>query len=134
MNDRKMVDRVPRLVSHALVDVKLNRLNPFSAYSAILLDLSSSGCKIEFTGQLRLKTETILWLKIPLAPFKIPQPTSLRVKCLVKWFDTDRMRAGGVFEKLQAEQVQIMESMLNYLALQERSVGDSLPQGEKGTE
>ena len=92
--------RQERVISHALVEVRQSLWWPFGVHTAVLLDISPSGFKIEFTGKARCQSEDKLWMKIPLSPFGISAPEAITIKVLVKWFDEKRMRIGGVFESL----------------------------------
>jgi hypothetical protein len=75
---------------------------PFGVHSAVLLDLSETGFKIEFTGSAALKAGDKRILQIPLAPFGISSPSHISCDVTVKWFDLAKMRVGGVFENIDA--------------------------------
>ena len=68
-SEQSQVDRSERVMSHALVELRSNNWWPFGVKSAVLLDLSASGFKIELTGPADIKLETIHLLTIPLRPF-----------------------------------------------------------------
>ncbi len=87
-----------RYESHALLEVRTSKWNPFAIESAILIDLSWGGFKIEFVGSLKpIRPESWLRLSIPLAPFGIALPQMLKVEAQTKWFDERSSRCGGVF-------------------------------------
>ena len=90
-------DRAPRFRSHALVDMRLSQWNPFSTVSAVLLDLSWQGFKVEFVNSIKLRPGAELAMIIPLAPFRIQSPSSIKMRVVVKWIDARNFRAGGIF-------------------------------------
>lgn len=89
--------RQRRYVSHALVEVRKFRQLPIFCYSAVLLDMSLSGFKLEFTGEVRTTPGKRYWLYIPLAPLGITAPKKMLCLCECRWFDESRFRIGGVF-------------------------------------
>jgi hypothetical protein len=108
--------RATRFESHALVDVRLQAWNPFSVESAVLLDLSNQGYKMEFVNPIKnIRPGTTLYMFIPLAPFGILAPTRLKLKIIVKWFDAREYRAGGVFIAPTSEQIHILDKVLHFL-------------------
>lgn len=117
---RKHVNRAERLSSHALVDIKTNRWNPFSRRSAVLLDLSSSGFKVEFTSSVNLAIQAPLYFRLPLFPFGICKPAELRLVGKVLWFDANTMRAGGTF---QAVGPQMEHAVRQVIAALEKKTG-----------
>ncbi len=104
--------RPKRYVSHALVEVRRHRWLPFFAESAVLLDLSTQGFKIEFTGEVHVQPHHLLWISIPLSPLGILSPARLTVPVEVKWFDNKRFRLGGVFRGLSNDDRVIIEKVL----------------------
>jgi hypothetical protein len=124
LSPKRMVDRSRRLSSHALVDIKTNRWNPFSRHSAVLLDLSSVGFKVEFINTINLAKGTTLFFRLPLAPFKIDTPTNLRLTGTVVWFDARTMRAGGTFSPPKPQMEQALQKVIE--RLQASSHPDSL--------
>lgn len=104
--------RAPRYESHALVDVRTSAWNPFSTISAVLLDLSNSGFKIEFVNPVTFKPGTELQLQIPLAPFEILAPAKLKLQIVVKWFDQHSLRAGGVFSKTGEQEAYLLNQVV----------------------
>lgn len=118
----QIIDRAERFISHALVEVKKYKNLPFGTYSAVLLDISLTGFKIEFTGEVDVKPGTVYWLHIPLAPLGINAPTKLDVKCEVKWFDEKRYRIGGIFIGLKKTDAAIIQQI--YETLKYRGVAN----------
>jgi hypothetical protein len=92
--------RAERVISHALVEMRRYRWLPFGIKSAVLLDLSSSGFKAEFTGNMRCKPGDRFFMQIPLLPFGIKAPTSISCPVSIKWFDPKKMRVGGIFDSV----------------------------------
>ena len=66
--------RAHRYISHALVEVRRFKLLPFFCDSAVLLDISASGFKLEFTGEVKVSPGNQYWLNIPLSPLGIYAP------------------------------------------------------------
>jgi len=93
-------NRAERVISHALVEMRPYRWLPFGIKSAVLLDLSSSGFKAEFTGAVQCKTGDRFFMHIPLMPFGIKAPSSISCAVIVKWFDPQKMRIGGIFDSV----------------------------------
>lgn len=89
--------RPERVVSHALVEVKRHLWWPFGVRSAVLLDVSQTGFKIEFTGNTSCTTGEKLLMEIPLAPFGVMAPKAIVMEIQVLWFDEQKMRCGGIF-------------------------------------
>jgi hypothetical protein len=90
--------RPERVISHALVELRRRSWWPFGIKSAVLLDVSESGFKIEFTGKADYSKGEQLILSIPLTPFGISAPRAISVPVEVVWFDQEKMRCGGVFK------------------------------------
>jgi hypothetical protein len=105
--------REHRFESHALIEVQLQWWNPFSKHSAVLLDLSASGCKIEFVNPIKLTTQKKVQLHIPLTPFGIDSITVLHAQAEVKWFDVTCLRCGCVFIQLDETKKYAIEQALN---------------------
>ncbi len=105
-------ERPQRYVSHALVEVRRVRFIPFLAHSAVLLDISLSGFKIEFTGETSAHPGQTLWLTIPLSPLGIFAPYKFTCKVEVKWYDERRRRIGGVFLNLTPQERLIVEQLV----------------------
>lgn len=89
--------RPPRFPSHALIDVRFSRWNPFARVSAVLIDVSVTGFKLQLVDRAKLKVGTACVLSIPLSPFGVQVAENLVVKGEIKWVDQEGMRAGGVF-------------------------------------
>jgi hypothetical protein len=117
--ERRPLQRFPRFQSHALVDVKTSSWNPFASFSAVLLDLSVQGFKIEFVSPVTIHAGERARLVIPLSPFRILSPERLKLRIVVKWFDARNQRAGGVFEGATAADAHVIEKILDRLLSQE---------------
>lgn len=89
--------RPPRFPSHALIDVRLSRWNPFARLSAVLIDVSVTGFKLQLVDRSNLKVGATCELSIPLSPFGVQVSENLIVKGEIKWVDQEGMRAGGIF-------------------------------------
>lgn len=113
--DDSRVNREPRITSHALVDVKKFKHLPFFTESAVLLDLSVAGFKLEFTGEVESKPGVQYWLSIPLRPLGITSPNKLMCRAECRWFDESRFRIGGVFVNLTKADRLILEQVLEAL-------------------
>lgn len=114
-NNSSLANRESRFVSHAIVELRRFKHLPFYCHSAVLLDLSPSGFKIEFTGETQVEPGDIYWLQIPLASFGIYTPKSITIKCQCRWFDSSRYRIGGAFINIAKRETVIIESMLENL-------------------
>lgn len=111
------IKRAKRIESHALIDVKTSLWNPFSITSAVLLDLSWQGFKIEFVNPTKIKPGSRLTMIIPLSSFGILAPAKLKLKIQVKWYDGRLMRAGGIFEPESHEQDYLIQKIIDVLML-----------------
>jgi hypothetical protein len=109
--------RAKRIESHALVDVRMSTWNPLSTSSAILLDLSWQGFKIEFINPVKLKPGSRLSMTVPLSSFGILAPAKLKLKIQVKWYDSRMLRAGGIFEPQNHEQDYLIQKIIDVLTL-----------------
>ncbi len=109
--------RAKRIESHALVDVKMSSWNPLATSSAILLDLSWQGFKIEFINPVKLKPGSRLTMTVPLSSFGILAPAKLKLKIQVKWYDARMLRAGGIFEPESHEQDYLIQKIIDVLTL-----------------
>ncbi len=105
--------RDARFISHALVEIKKNKLWPFGTMSAVLLDISVNGCKVELTQDVRLKVGEQYWISIPLIPLKIFAPDYLILKMECRWFDEEKYRFGCVFMQLELEHKDIIIRIIN---------------------
>lgn len=112
--------RQERFMSHALVSIKKFKWLPFAIHSAVLLDISLLGFKIEFTGDADVKIGTSYWLDIPLSPLGIYAPKRLLCHCECRWFDKESMRFGGIFIELDKTQRLIIDQIVETLALKGR--------------
>jgi hypothetical protein len=112
-----VVKRAKRIESHALVDIRMSAWNPLSVASAVLLDLSWQGFKLEFVNSVKIKPGTNLIMNIPLASFGILAPAKLKLKIQVKWYDARMLRAGGIFEPESHEQDYLIQKIIDVLTL-----------------
>lgn len=112
-----IVKRAKRIESHALVDVKMSTWNPLSVSSAVLLDLSWQGFKIEFVNPVKIKPGARLSMSVPLASFGILAPARLKLKIQVKWYDARMLRAGGIFEPESHEQDYLIQKIIDVLTI-----------------
>ena len=116
------VTREERFISHALVEVKRFKWWPFGSRSAVLLDISLQGFKIEFTTDFHVQVGSIYWMSIPLTPLGIYSPTRLMCQAEVRWFDEAKFRVGGVFTDLDQTQRLIIDQVVGNF----KGKGDSL--------
>jgi hypothetical protein len=107
--------RDDRFTSHALVEVRKFKLLPFFCNSAVLLDISLAGFKLEFTSEIVAKPGDQYWLHIPLSPLGIYSPSRLICRAEVRWFDEQRFRIGGVFVSLSKNDRMIVEQVISSL-------------------
>lgn len=107
--------RQERFVSHALVEVRASRYFPIGIHSAVLLDISLGGFKLEFTGEVAAAPGKQYWLIIPLAPLGIFAPKRLMCKVECRWFDEKRYRIGGVFVGLSKTDQLLVEQTIESL-------------------
>lgn len=105
-------DRAQRYISHALVDVRKFKTLPFFVESAVLLDISTGGFKLEFTGEVRVQPGNQYWLSIPLSPLGIYSPKKLVCRCECRWFDSARFRIGGTFSNLSKTDQMLIEQIV----------------------
>jgi len=109
------LERPDRYLSHALVEVKKFKNLPFFCDSAVLLDLSSGGFKLEFTNEVRVEPGSRYWLSIPLSPLGIYAPKYLQLRSECRWFDDSRFRIGGTFIDLNKKDQMILEQVVENL-------------------
>lgn len=110
-------NRQERYTSHALVEVRRFKLLPMGIQSAVLLDISLQGFKIEFTGEFRAQVGRTYWVSIPLPPLGIYSPSRLICHTQCRWFDDKRFRIGGVFLDLNPTQRMIINQIVETLRL-----------------
>lgn len=114
-DDKEGYPRAQRFVSHALVEVRRFKLLPILCHSAVLLDISTGGFKLEFTGEVEVAPGNQYWLHIPLIPLGIPKPKALVCRCEVRWFDKSRFRIGGTFLKITEGEKVLIEKVVSSL-------------------
>jgi hypothetical protein len=113
--DRPREELESRYSSHALVEVRKFKMLPFGINSAVLLDISASGFKAEFTGEAKMKPGEHFWLNVPLVPLGIRAPARLSCRGECRWFDTKRFRIGGVFLELSKAEKLIIDQVIESL-------------------
>lgn len=121
-NSSNRLPRQTRFVSHALVEVRRVKWLPFFARSAVLLDLSSSGFKIEFTSEVKNSPGDLIYLSIPLSPLGITLPKEICCEGAVRWFDPQRFRVGGVFQGLTDTDRHVIERVIEMLRSRGKSI------------
>jgi len=109
----KKVERAERVISHALVELRRHKWWPFGVRSAVLLDVSEGGFKIEFTAQTNCVAGQEMLLEIPLGPFGITSPSSVVIDVQLIWFDPQRMRCGGIFKNKNAGIALFLEKIIS---------------------
>ena len=114
-NDPDKAKRDNRYPSHALLEVRRFQHLPFGIHSAVLLDISAGGFKIEYTGEVYTKPGRQFWLSIPLTPLGIYAPTRLMCRGECRWFDEKRFRVGGVFTNLTRADSLIIDQVIDTL-------------------
>ncbi len=111
-DDAVVKTRAKRYVSHALVEIRRYKWLPFFCHSAVLLDISTGGFKMEFTGEVQATPGSQYWLYIPLSPLGISAPARLICHCEVRWFDEQRYRIGGTFVQLGKTDHMVIEQIV----------------------
>ncbi len=109
------VKRAERFVSHALVEVRKYRHLPFFVDSAVSLDISIGGFKIEFTSDRVAKPGEKFFLSIPLSPLGIFAPARLTAKGECRWFDGKRYRVGGTFSGITDSDRMVIQRVVENL-------------------
>lgn len=104
--------RENRFMSHTLVEVKRFKWLPLGVYSAVLLDVSSSGFKAEFTGEHAVIPGNQYWLNIPLSPLGIYIPKNILCRCECRWFDHRRFRMGGTFVDISKKDQLLIDQII----------------------
>lgn len=117
MDESRGLRKTPRFESHALVEVRTSRWNPFSTKSAILIDISVEGFKVEFVSALKkIAFGSKVRITVPLAPFGIYSSQTLVLTAVVRWFDERNFRCGGVFDKFSPEIETQLEQIVAFVA------------------
>lgn len=112
-DDPVIQNRAKRFLSHTLVELRQFKMLPIFCYSAVVLDISSGGFKLEFTGETVSVPGKRYWLHIPLAPLGISSPRTFSCLCECRWFDPKRFRMGGSFVNPSEHDVQLIEQIMN---------------------
>ncbi|MBC7660196.1 MAG: PilZ domain-containing protein [Chitinophagaceae bacterium] len=111
-DDPILQNRPKRFLSHTLVELRQFKRLPFLCHSAVVLDISSGGFKLEFTGETISTPGRRYWLHIPLIPLGISSPTSFSCLCECRWFDDKRYRMGGSFVDLKPDDEKLIEKVM----------------------
>jgi hypothetical protein len=111
-DEQSMKMRSARYLSHAVVEVRRVRWLPLFCHSAVLLDMSHHGFKLEFMGDVEAAPGSQYWLVIPLAPLGITFPKKLACQCEVRWHDEHRHRIGGVFLNPSPEEMLLIDQVV----------------------
>ncbi|RZA17220.1 MAG: PilZ domain-containing protein [Proteobacteria bacterium] len=111
-DDPVQQNRAKRFLSHTLVELRQFKHLPFFCYSAVVLDISSGGFKLEFTGETVSVPGKRYWLHIPLMPLGISSPSSFSCLCECRWFDPKRFRMGGSFVNPTADDIKLIEKVM----------------------
>lgn len=107
--------RADRFTSHALVEIRKFKMFPLFVKSAVLLDISSTGFKAEFTGENHARPGERIWLNVPLTPLGIYSPSRLLIRGEIKWFDGAKFRFGGIFSGLGKDDANILQQVIESL-------------------
>ena len=113
VEENEFVDRQTRFLSHALIEVRRHRWWPFGVQSAVLLDVSLQGFKLEFTGEHQGEIGRTYCICIPLSPLGVYAPIRTLVchgEC--KWVDPQRFRMGGTLAGLDEPSRRLMEQVV----------------------
>lgn len=109
------IERDSRYGSHALVELRRFKHLPFGVQSAVLLDVSLGGFKVEYQGEAKAKPGQQFWLNIPLNPLGIYSPARLMCRGECRWFDGHKFRVGGVFTELTKTERHILDQVIEML-------------------
>jgi hypothetical protein len=107
--------RESRYTSHALVELRRFRRLPIGVHSAVLLDISLGGFKVELTGEQSFEPGKQFWLSVPLLPLGIQAPTRLICRGEARWFDAKRYRVGGIFLGLTDSERGVIDQVIETL-------------------
>lgn len=111
--------RQERIRSHTFVELRKFKHLPIFCHSAVLLDVSLGGFKVEFTGEVKLEPGQKYWVMIPMSPLGINNPSKIYCLGECRWFDDTRFRMGGIFLNLGREEMAAIELIVS--ALKKRS-------------
>lgn len=114
-SNQELSNRAERYVSHALVEVRWSKWWPFGIRSAVLLDLSTQGFKLELTNEWDVRAGQHLWLTIPLSPLGIALPTRFSCAVECRWFDRNRYRMGGVYSNVSSQDHELIGKIIQTL-------------------
>lgn len=114
--NHKLTPRGERYNTHTYVTIQSNRFFSLTPMSGVLLDISSSGFKIELVGnKLSLEAGKRYWLSIPLHQLGVLSPSKLSLKIECVWIDQDKYICGGIFLETSTAQKELIESVIGIL-------------------
>ena len=113
----------PRYETALVADVFMNKWNPLNKKKAIILDLSWHGYKVEFikNQKFSVKNGSHLIIRIPINQFNISAAGFLKLELIVKWWDKEHSRAGGIFTHPIGERAIILGNLIQKLAILKQS-------------
>ncbi|MCY4380511.1 MAG: PilZ domain-containing protein [Proteobacteria bacterium] len=115
-NQNQLTRKNHRVRSHILAELKKYRWLPFfSTYSGIVLDISASGLKLAFSGEVDVKPHSRYTIRIPLAGLGIEGSEVFESSFEVKWFDQKSYRLGGLFISITQDQKSILDRIIEAL-------------------
>lgn len=116
----------PRYKTALIAEVFMNKWNPISKKKAIILDLSWKGFKVEFINErnLNIKNGSSLSIRIPITQFNISSLKFLKLDIIVKWWDKELRRAGGIFVHPKDEKAIILGNLIQKLAILKQTEDD----------
>ena len=108
-------NRQERIRSHTFVELRRFKHLPIFCHSAVLLDVSLGGFKVEFTGEVKLEPGQKYWVMIPMSPLGIVDTPKIYCLGECRWFDDTRFRMGGIFLNLGREEMAAIEKIVTVL-------------------
>ena len=121
-NGKERIREKERYFSHSLVELRKFKHLPFFCYSAVLLDMSLGGFKVEFTTEKISRPGDQFWLVIHLPPLGIYVPKKITCKIECRWFDDNRFRMGGTFISLNKLETMIIEQVIETLRRKDQQI------------
>jgi len=99
---------------------------PFFKIKVVILDLSWNGFKIEFPEKLikKLRYNSILSIEIKINQFNISTITKIKLKLIIKWFNLESRRAGGIFARPRGEKAIVLGNLIQKLAILKQKEDD----------
>jgi len=116
----------PRYETAIIANIYTNKWNPISKKKAVVLDLSWHGFKIEFINEKKwdIKIGTTLIIRIPINQFNISTLKFLKLEIIIKWYDEELKRAGGIFIHPKGEKAIILGNLIQKLAILKQTEDD----------